>query len=71
MKNFKKETEEKLEHVNSALDVYITREREKEIRDRDALLAKQMQLEEEQRAQEEQRKLKRNMKRFKKLKRSD
>ena len=52
---FKNETEEKLEHVNSALDVYITREREKEIRDRDALLARQMQLEEEQRAQEEQR----------------
>ena len=54
--DFKRETEEKLEHVNSALDVYVTREREKEIRDRDALLAKQMQLEEEQRAQEQQRK---------------
>ena len=53
---FKKETEEKLEHVNSVLDVYVTREREKEIRDRDALLAKQMQIEEEERALEEQRK---------------
>ena len=54
-KEFRKEMEIKLEHVNSVLDAYVTREREKEIRERDALLAKQMQMEEEQRAQEEQR----------------
>ena len=55
-REFRKEMEGKLEHVNSVLDAYVTREREKEIRDRDALLARQMQMEEEQRAQEEQRK---------------
>ena len=54
---FKSEMELKLEHVNSVMDVYLTREREKEIRDRDALLAKQMQIEEEQRTLEEQRRV--------------
>ena len=53
--------EEKLEHVNSVMDVYLTREREKEIRDRDLLLARQMQEEEEQRAQEEQRRAQRGI----------
>ena len=56
---FKRDMEEKLEHVNSVMDVYLIREREKEIRDRDLLLARQMQEEEEQRAQEEQRKAQR------------
>ena len=61
---FKQDMELKLEHVNSVMDVYLTREREKEIRERDALLAKQMQMEEEQKAQEEQRRAQEEQKRL-------